>query len=288
MYLANKIKSRLYSVWDNYIVTDTYKSRKAFRDKFGFEPNLTNPESFSEKIQWLKLNYRLPGLHNYVDKYQVREYVESTVGQKYLNDLIGVWDNANHINIDDMPGKFVIKANHGSGMNLICHDKAAIDWDWEKKILNRQLARNYYRSTREWAYRNVIPRLIGEKFLSCDGKSPKDYKIYCFNGKPRMIIVDCDRFEAHRQALFDENWNPLPVTYRYQWPDEIPPAPENLEEQLYVAEKLASKFPFVRVDLYDFSSRVYFGELTFYPGNGVERFTPMSWDKKIGNWLTLP
>jgi len=281
------LKDCLWKIRKQYI-SDKSVVEKNYLYRFGVKPNLKKPASFNEKIQWLKLYYRPDGLYQYVDKYKVREYVSNKIGSQYLNKLIGVWDNADQINFSELPSAFALKATHASATNLICTDKSKIDWEAEKRILNNYLAYNLYHVSKEWAYKHVKPRLIAEQFLGKNGQPPSDYKIFCFNGEPKIIQVDVDRFSGHKRAMMSTDWKPLPVTLTYPVPTSLPAAPSTLTEQLQLASMLSAPFPFARIDFYCVEGRTYFGEITFYPDSGYKPFDPPSWDMTLGSWLKLP
>jgi len=257
----------------------------------GKKLDLTTPREFNEKIQWLKVYYKDPRLTQLVDKYSVRSFVKERVGAKYLNELLGVYEHPNEVDFSALPDKFVIKGVHGYNWNLIVEDKSQLS-AWKARLKFRKwLSRNYYyRGGLEWAYKHVKPRLIAEAYLEEIGrKSISDYKFFCFNGEPRFIQVDLDRKESHSRRYLDLDWNPLPFRDTDYPPfDEILEKPESYEEMLQVVRKLAHDFPFVRVDLYNLSGRIVFGEMTFYPADGLLEFVPDSYNQVIGDYLKLP
>lgn len=257
-----------------------YKQRKLL--------NLKNPRTLNEKIQWSKLHERNPLMVQCVDKWRVREYVASQIGDEVLIPLLGVYSSVDQIPFGDLPPQFVLKANHGSGWNIICRNKAALDVDGAKKKLNKWLKSDFSRVGREWAYRGIPPRICAEKYLAdARGEPPADYKFFCFHGKVGFVQVDQDRFLQHTRSLYSPEWKKLPCALEYPiFPDEIA-KPENLDAMIELAEMLAKSFAFVRVDLYSVSGNIYFGELTFYPGKGVERFCPASFDEQFGSLLDL-
>lgn len=260
-----------------------------YRRHFGRWPNLRNPLTFNEKLQWLKLHYRHPSLQQCADKYEVRAYVARNTGDHVLNRLLGVFDSPDEIHIDRLPESFVIKATHGSGWNLICRNKCDVDWAEARGRMRYWLAQDYYAHGCEWAYRGLRPRLICEAFMEdVDGRVPKDYKFFCFNGEPAIVQVDHDRFENHTRSLYDKHWTLLPWTLKY--PSHFTPIdpPSNLANMLSLARVLSAGFPFVRVDLYALRGRTVFGEMTFYPGGGLERFGPDEADRELGALLKLP
>ncbi|HEY8962053.1 MAG TPA: ATP-grasp fold amidoligase family protein [Luteolibacter sp.] len=255
---------------------------------FGRFPRLANPVTLNEKLQWSKLHVRDPRLPKCVDKYLVREFVGNILDESYLIPLVGVYEDPSQIRYEDLPDQFVLKATHGSGWNLICHSKATFDSEAANQKMRKWLRTNFYPVGREWAYNHPTPRIVCEAFISdASGEPPVDYKFFCFHGEPKFIQVDYSRFSGHRRNLYTPEWELLPCSLEYPNEKNPPPAPRNLSQLLKVAAKLAAGFAFVRVDLYAVEDRIYFGELTFYPGKGVERFHPAVYDERFGALLDL-
>lgn len=260
--------------------------------EMGKSLNIENPQTFNEKIQWLKLYNRNPKNTKYVDKYEVRRYIAETIGEQYLIPLINVYDEVNEINWDSLPNSFVLKCTHGSGSNIICKDKNNLDINLAKKKLKRWMNQSWYYFGREWEYKNIKPRIICEKYIVDNHENDlKDYKIMCFNGKAKCIFVCLNRNSKNglNINIYDKNWNLLPFE-RNGAPNskEIVKKPKNLELMLELAEVLAKEFPFLRVDFYDVNDKIYFGEMTFYPGSGFRGFTPEQYDEILGSWINLP
>ncbi len=257
----------------------------------GKKLNFDNPIEFNQKISWLKVKYHPPILTQLADKYSVREYVKEKVGEKYLNELIAVYDKASDVDFDALPDQFVIKAVHACKFNIIVKDKSKLDRRQAKSKMKRWLKKNqYYRKGLEWAYKNITPRIIAEKYLDeIDKEVILDYKFWCFNGVPKFLHVDVERGITNRRRFFDLNWNKLEIyNIPYQMYSGDINKPSNFEEMIDVATKLADKFPFVRVDLYSINNRTIFGEMTFYPADGRNDFHPLENNKIIGNYITLP
>jgi hypothetical protein len=250
--------------------------------------SLSDPKTFNEKIQWLKIHVRNPLMRVCVDKYLVREFVKNTIGEEYLIPLIGAYSDPGQIDYETLPEQFVLKATHGSGWNLICRSKEKFDRAAAEKKMRKWLRSNFYRVGREWAYDHPTPRIVCETFISdVSGEPPVDYKLFCFHGEPKLIQVDYSRFSGHKRNLYTPEWKLLPCSLEYPNEGDPPPPPRNLSQLLEVAAKLAASFVFVRVDLYAVEDRIYFGELTFYPGKGVERFHPAIYDERFGDLLDL-
>jgi hypothetical protein len=277
------LRQRLYDC-----APDAWVQARNFRKVFGRPLNLTAPETFNEKLNWLMLNYRRSELTDLADKYRVRGYVAARVGDSTLNDLYGVWDDPWAVPFAELPDVFVLKVTWGSGQNIFCRDKSALDVESTRRRLAAWMRRSGYWDGREWPYKNIRPRIVCERFLTeADGSIPPDYKILCFGGQPRFIQVHTDRFTGQRTDMFDTQWQQLPVMT--QPPSgRVIPAPKTLEAMLSIATALSNGFPFVRVDLYSIGAAVIFGEMTWYPGAGLTRFTPESFDLELGKALVLP
>ena len=263
-----------------------------YKNKLGVKPNLKNPKSYNEKLTWLMLNWNNQQAKNCADKYLVRDYVEKKVGVGILNELFQVLDNSDEINLETLPNRFVIKSTQGCGMNYICTDKNQVTKKEIIKKLRGYTELNYfYYKSREVIYKDMKPRIIIEKFLGDTDKVPKDYKIFCFNGKPFMIQVDIDRFEeAHRKNFYDCEWNLLDVDYLDypSDPSQIEECPKVLRGMLNYAELLSVDFPHVRVDFYVVEDQIIFGELTFSIAAGTTNWNPKEFDIILGEKFELP
>lgn len=251
--------------------------------------DLKNPQTFNEKLQWLKLYHRKAEYTMMVDKYAVREYIVNTIGEEYLIPLLGVWDRFEEINFDQLPDQFVLKCTHDSGGLVICKDKTKLDIESAKRKITKSLRHNYYWFNREWPYKNVKPRIIAEKYMVDEsGYELKDYKFFCFNGVPKLVQVDFDRFKNHKRNIYDENWNFLDLQILYSNDVEtIIRRPPKLDEMLNLAWKLSKDKPHARIDFYSIGDEVYFGEITFYHGSGMEPFDPVEWNDILGSWINL-
>jgi hypothetical protein len=270
--------------------SDFWYTVRRYKRRYGRYPNLLRPCTHSEYINRSKLFRRYPLLTVLADKYAVRDYVRDRVGQCCLTQLYLVTDEPAEIDLESLPDSFVVKATHGSGWNIIVTDKSLVSQQEIRRQCSEWLRLNYYAVSREWCYRNIKPRILIEELLGDEnGKIPCDYKVHCYNGVPKFIQVDFDRFEHHTRALFDTAWNRLPVSCTYDDHDEDVPAPATLDRIIDVAGKLAHGLDFVRVDLYGIRDRVYFGEMTLYPGAGFVIFEPDEYDLRLGSyWSALP
>ena len=294
-YTNNKTKAWFIRKFENHfsksLLSDAAYLKIEYWLKTGEKLNLKNPVLFNEKIQWLKLNDRQPEYPNLADKYEVRDYVAKTIGEKYLIPVYGVWDTFDEIPFDKLPDQFVLKCTHDSGSVIICKDKQSLDMEKTRKHFKRRLARNWYWRSRQWVYKNLKPRIIAEKLLVDETNAvPKDYKFFCFNGEPKMIAVNCDRFTEPKVNFYSLKWElqPFAVIGQPTASDIHLEKPESLGLMIDLARKLSAQKPHVRVDFYYVNKAVYFGEITFYHAEGHLRFDPPEWNKTFGDWMKLP
>lgn len=271
------------------IKDDTFYLKIDYLLSVGHKLKLENPKTFNEKLQWLKLHDRRPEYTKMVDKYEAKEYVRSILGDEYIIPTLALWNKVEDIDISQLPNEFVLKCTHDSGCVLICKDKETFDIKAARKKLSKRMKKEFFLEHREWPYKNVKPRIIAEQYMVDEsGTELKDYKFFCFNGKPRMLFVLSGRTNQIKLDFLDLEYNLLPFERGYKCSGNTPYKPESFAQMIKLAEQLSKNIPFVRVDFYDICGKPYFGELTFYPGSGCERFEPEEWDYKVGGWLELP
>lgn len=262
-----------------------------FKTMVGYELNLSEPKTFNEKLQWLKLNDRKPEYTTMVDKYSAKDYVADIIGSDYIIPTLGMWDSFDEIDFDELPNQFVLKCTHDSGGLVICTDKNKFDYKAARKKITKCLKYNYYHAGREWVYKDIKPRIIAEKYM-CDAINIElnDYKLMCFDGEVKCSFVCSDRFSEGglRVTFYDKDWNVLPFERHYPKSNVPISKPLNYDKMISFAEKLAQNIPFVRVDFYEIAGKLYFGELTFFPGSGFEEFEPQEKDLELGSWIKLP
>ena len=272
-------------------IPDKIMVKLQYRIKTGRKLNLKNPQRYTEKLQWYKLNYRNPLMTKCADKYTVREYVENKGLGYILNELYGVYDNVNEIDFDKLPNKFVLKTTNDSDTNIFCKDKVNSDLEEIKKKMDKEMKeRAQVPLATEWAYKNSKRRIICEKLLEdkdTKDNSINDYKFLCFNGKPEFIVYDVDRYLGHKRNFYDTTWKYLNISSDCPNFGDIVERPEKLEEMLEIAKILSENFPAVRVDLYCVQNKIYFGELTFYPWSGYVKFEPDKFDFVLGEKFNL-
>jgi len=255
---------------------------------FGRRLDLAHPLTFTAKIQWLKLYGRLDQYAHLADKFAVYDYVRSRVGETHLARLLGVYQRADQIQWDWLPSSFVLKATHASGWNMIVPDKSRLDLLRATRTCEEWLRTRYSDRSREPVYRDIPPRIIAVEYLGDPDTELFDYKLYCFNGRVRLVHVDTQRFTGHQRTFYTPTWERLPFGYTYPVRREDLPKPAALPEMITLAERLAGSLPFVRVDFFYIHNRVIFGEMTFFPDSGFGAFDPPEWDQIIGSYLELP
>lgn len=243
---------------------------------------------------WQKLYGTTDLMRQCCDKYAVREYVRRKVGDKYLNGLLpgenSYWTDPDEIDFNALPNAFVLKCNNGSHMNILVPDKSKLDIAAAKDEMRSWMACDYATTHREWQYKDMPRKIICERSLfDKNGNPPEDIKIFCTRGKPLFLWVDVDRFTDRRTNLYTPEWEFVDAICDYQNnPNRLTPRPENLDEMMWLASKLSEDFNLVRVDLFNVDGRLYFGELTFTSGMGLEVYKPFSFSQKIARQVVLP
>ena len=283
----------------NRLSDEEYLKRK-FKVAMRKELDLENPETYNEKLQWLKLYDRKPEYTMMVDKYLVRNYIAETIGEEYLIPLLGVWDDPDEIDFDSLPDRFVLKCNHNSGLGMyICRDKSKMDIKAVKAALRKGLRQDYYLSGREWPYKDVPRKIVAEAFMSDAASAEEDsrgtggltdYKFFCFNGYVDCVMVCIDRhLNDTKFYFFDREWKLKRLNRRglAAPPDFTLSKPTCLEEMFVIAEKLSAGLPFSRIDLYECGEKVYFGEITFFPDSGFDPNILSETDLYFGQLLSI-
>jgi len=259
-----------------------------YKKKFESIIDYKNPTRFSEKIQLYKLFYQKQVLRKLTDKLEVRKFIKEKIGENYLIPLIGIYNSFDEIQLASLPDQFVMKTNHGSGCVIICNNKNQLDWKLAEKKFHNWMNINYYWIHREFSYKDISPKIFLEKYLHNDLLFvPKDFKFSCFNGEPKIIEIYSDRFINLTSAYFDLDWNRLSFRKSKSTTEYPIEKPKQLDEMISIARTLSAGFPFVRVDLYLLDEKIYFGEMTFYPGAGFTKFYPDEWDTIVGSWFDV-
>lgn len=272
-----------------YLLPDRLYIKIKFRLVTGYKLNLDNPQSFNEKLQWLKFNDIHREYSTMVDKASAKNYVALKVGVKYIIPTYGVYDSVYEIDWASLPNQFVLKSTGDSGGVVVCKDKERLNVQRTIKNLKARAKKSYYVYNKEYPYKYIKPRYIAEAYLTDEsGYELKDYKFFCFNGVPRFVQIDFDRYISHKRNVYDANWNLLDLQIKFpKGHERVFEKPANYEEMLHVASKLSEGIPHVRIDLYNVNGKIYFGEMTFFHGSGMESFIPVEWDYKFGKYINL-
>lgn len=270
-------------------MSDETYLRIMYRLKLGKKLNLKDPETFTEKLQWLKLHDHNPVYTTMADKYAAKGWIAERVGEGLTVPTLGVWEHFDEIDFSTLPDQFVLKCTHDSGGLVIVKDKAAMDRAQAKEKIENCLNNNFFWSGREWAYKDIQKKIIAEPYLVDEsGVELKDYKIFCFNGKPEYVEVDFNRFVKHKLNTYDFDWNPLNFcdTSKSDYSADIK-RPARLDDMKRIAAILSQDMRFLRVDFYSIYDKFYIGELTLYPGCGMIAFDPPEKDLELGKLLKL-
>lgn len=289
------------SVIQQYLMKVLFKFSRLIPDKLyisiqnrmilGKAVDWHNPQLFSDKVQYLKLYNRIPLYTTLVDKVAVKDYVSNLIGKQYIIPTLGVYTKADEIDWNALPEQFVLKCNHDGGSNsvVLCKNKLMLDKAAVNKKLSRRLRINNYWHTKEWPYKNVKPCIIAEEMLqTSSGSVPEDYKFYCFNGEPKLVLVITGRGINLQYCYFDMDFNIVPIMDKgMEFPKITPLKPKNFEKMIELVRKLCVDIPYVRLDLYNINGNIFFSEYTFYSGGGFELFDPYKWNIVLGDWIDI-
>ncbi len=272
---VNSFSLTLLKFFGSWILPDKLYLQWRFRLEMGIPLNLENPQTYSDKIQWLKLYNRRPEYSRMVDKYAVKQYVADLVGEEFVIPTLGVWDRPEDIDFDSLPDQFVLKTTHGGGGTgvVVCRDKASFDRKSAIKKLKSSLRRDIYPLYKEWPYKNVRKRIIAEQYMEDENGELPDYKFSCFDGTADCVMLCLDRFSGETKFyFFDQDWKLMRLNKRGKAAPEgfTLPKPEKMDEMFALASRLSEGIPLLRVDLYCVRNRIYFGEFTFFPASGFD------------------
>ncbi len=289
--MMNNLLRKMYILF-TYIcapIPDSLYLKMIYRIRMGKKLNLDNPSTFNEKLQWLKIHDIKPEYTIMVDKYAAKNYVAELIGEEYIIPTIGIWKNFDEIDFAELPQSFVLKCTHDSGGMVICRDKTEFEYESARKKLKAALKRDYWLAGREHSYKGVPHRIIAEQYLESDNEL-RDYKFYCFNGKPEYLYISegLTNHSTARISFFDLNFNIAPFQRAdYEGFDYIPSKPRNFGKMVEIAKILSKDMRFLRVDLYNIEGKIYFSELTQNPAGGYMPFVPEDYDAILGEKIEL-
>lgn len=287
-------KETLHDWFWYYLLPDSVYLKIRYKQVFGKKLNLKNPQTFNEKIQWLKLHDRNPEYHKMVDKYEAKKYVSKKIGNEYIIPTIGVYEGFSDIDFGVLPDQFVMKCTHDASSYVICVDKSKLDIKAAELKLTKALKQDYYHyQNKQWVYKSIKPRIIVENFIK-DSDTIElgltDYKFFCYDGEADCVMVALDRETNDTKFyFFDKQWNLLRYNYRgINAPSDFSlPKPEKLDEMFRIASILSQGIPFVRVDLYLSCGKIYFGEMTFNPDGGMDNLLLPETDLLFGQKIKI-
>ncbi len=277
--LARYVSDENYVKWKYYL-----NFRKAL--------NLDNPQTFNEKLQWLKLNDQHEEYTQMVDKYEAKKYISSILGEDFVIPTLGVYDSFDDIDFEVLPQQFVLKCTHNSGGVVICRDKEKLDIKKAKLKFEKWLGVNPFWKNREYPYKNIKPRIIAEQYMTNDDSSLEltDYKFFCFDGYVDCVMVCLDRhLNDTKFYFFNKDWELLRLNIRGKNAPEgfTIPKPKTMDEMFAIASQLSKGMKFVRIDLYEIRGHVYFGEYTFFPDSGLDPNLLPETDRYFGDLIKL-
>ena len=289
-WILDRLEDKEY--WKRHFVDPEKYVPKMFFKRVNYKLNLDNPQTYNEKLQWLKLYDHNPLYTTLVDKYEVKQYVADKIGPQYVIPTLGVWDSVKDIDFDKLPNQFVLKCTHDSGGLVICKDKSKLNIAKAKRVLRKSLRRNFYYMGFEWPYKNVKPRIVAEEYMEdTKTKELRDYKFFCFDGEVKALFIATERQKEGEDVkfdFFDADFNHLPFRQGHENAAVLPEKPLRFDDMKVLAAKLSKDIPQVRVDFYEVDGRIYFGEMTFYHHGGWTKFDPKDWDMKWGELIKLP
>lgn len=273
-------------------MSDKFYICTLWRMVMGYKLNLKNPQTFNEKLQWLKLYDRNPLYTILVDKLRVKDWVADKIGSQYVIPTLAIYNTVDEIDLDKLPNQFVLKCNHDSGSFIICKDKSTFNLHDAKIKLREALKHNFYYEAREWPYKNVKPCIFAEVYMEDTMiKDLPDYKFFTFDGVAKALFLATER-NSHKTEtrfdFFDIQFKHIDVTNGHPNADILPNKPACFDEMIELSEKLSKDIPHVRLDFYEVNGKAYFGEFTFYHFGGMTPFKPDSFDKYLGDFLRIP
>lgn len=275
-----------------FLYSESLYLRMFYYLQMGQVLHLKKPRKYTEKIQWLKLHDRKPEYTMMVDKILVKEYVSKKISKDIVVPILAEYESVQDIDIDKLPDQFVLKTNHSGGNTgvVVCKDKRIFDVNEAKAKLQNSLAGCAgYDDYLEWPYKDVKRKVFAEAYLEDETGGLMDYKFMCFNGEPKFIHICPDRNSGGpiHFDYYDLDWNKLPFTIEHPNSDIIVSQPKSFDQMLEYAKILSAGIPLSRIDFYEVAGKPYFGEITFYPYSGMEKFDKEEWNIKLGDWIKL-
>lgn len=255
----------------------------------GEKLNLDNPMTFNEKMNWIKLYDRNPQYTTMAGKYTAKEFVSKRLDStEIIVPCLGLYNHFDEIDFDKLPQQFVIKTTHDSSGVVVCRDKSKLNIEEAKKKIEKSLKRDFFMVSREWPYKDIQHKVIVDQFIdNHTDHEMTDYKFWCFNGEPKVVYVT-NKGKSIRENFYDMDWNILDIDHGFPRSKPEFEKPEALEEMKRIASRLSEGIPFLRVDFFYVDGHIWFGECTFFDWGGMRAFKSKEWEKKLGDWISLP
>lgn len=270
-------------------VSDKRYLKWVYRIVFGKKLNIDNPQTFNEKLCWLKVYYQKPLFTQLADKYRVKQIVAEKIGEEYVVPCYGKWKHVDEIDFNQLPNRAFLKSIHDSGGGILVDQTKGVNWKALHRRFNHRTmeGRNNYWHLREWPYKNIEPCIIAEEYLDeGTGHELHDYKFWCFNGKPTYMYVT-NKGKVIKENFYDMDFNPVAIDHGFERTVPEYEKPENFNKMKELAAILSKDIPFVRIDFFNVNGHLYFGEFTFYDWGGMRPFRN-GWDEILGEKLVLP
>lgn len=269
-------------------LSDKLYVQTIWRMVMGYKLDLDHPQTFNEKLQWLKLYDHNPLYTTLVDKYRVKDWVAALIGKEHIIPTLAVYDSVDEIDLNKLPDQFVLKCNHDSGSVYVCKDKLFFDISSIKHKLDQHIQHNFYWDAREWAYKNVERKIFAETYMQDDHfEDLVTYKFLCFDGKPEVMYATVKTDDIW-ENYYDMSFNMLPIRHGRRTSTTLLDKPTCFDKMITIARKLSQGMTHVRIDLYEVKGVVYFSEFTFYDWGGLIKFDNSQWDHKLGEMIKLP
>ena len=290
IYKRKKMGSKYLNGWNiqekNYLI-------KLGKNCLGYKMNLDNPQTLNEKLNYYKLHYNNPLIHDVVDKIKSKEYVKSKGLEEIIIKTIITYDSLDEFKLEDMPKQFVVKNTLDSGGVYVCKDKSNANLESIKRkltVLEKEISNGrHWACEKAYIGQNNVNKIIVEEVLNTnDGHAPADYKFFCFNGEPKFLYVGSEREADVKFDFYDINFNWIDVRQGHRNNVKNRPVkPKNYDKMIEICRILSKDFPHVRVDLYNIDGKIYFGELTFYHDAALVSFDPKSYDLEFGKYFDI-
>ena len=293
--------SRLAKLWVKILILDAVRSRKSFEKvlKEAQEKeqiDICNPRTFDDKIWYMKKHFYSELVVQCADKVRVRDYVKECGLEEILIPICGVYNSLHEVDFSKLPDECYIKCNHTSGANFL-YQRGITDVKWLTKLFDLYLKRNYYHVSKEWAYKDIPRKIIIEhKLEGKKDKELKDYRLFCFDGKLKVVLVNVgtateqgEHAKSVSRSFYNSEFEPIPELFILgdSQPGKLVDRPDEWNKMVEIAQRISKPFAFCRVDLYNVDGKIFLGEMTFTPNAGVNKIHPQEWALQMGEWLDL-